>query len=309
VGIAYGQSTGGQAPGGPAPSAAASQSPTPDKIVVKVGDESITQGEIERFIQGLAPQDQKTLASRGRRALGDEFVLMLVLSQESVSHHLDSTPAYREMLALRRRQLLASLMYQEILRESVVTPEETSKYYAAHQSDFGEAQIQQVVIRTKPEGAKEGTPGFTAEEAKTRAEEIRKALSSSDDAKKIAEKYQVPNVIRVDAEPFSVRRGSMRPDMQKAAFELKDGQVSEVFELGPSLVFFKVISHRVPELKDVSSQIENNLRQQKVNSTLDGLKKNANVWMDESYFAAPAPAGQPGTVNVPAPAAPPPAPK
>jgi len=302
VGVGYGQTPGGQAPAGPAPSAAAAaQSSSPDKIVLKVGDESITQGEVDRFIQGLSPQVQKTLATQGRRSLGDEYVLMLVLSQDALRHHLDSTPAFHQMLALRRRQLLATTAYQEIVRQSVVTPEEISKYFAAHQSEFEEAQIYQVVIRKKPEEAKEGTPGLTAEEAKTRAEEIRKALSSGDDIKKVAEKYQVPNFVRVDDEPSAIRRGTLRPDMEKAVFELKDGQVSEVFDVTQYLVFYKVASHKAGELKkDVSSQIEKTLQQQKVNSALDELKKNAKVWLDDGYFPTPSPPGPQGAAKPPA---------
>jgi parvulin-like peptidyl-prolyl isomerase len=91
----------------------------------------------------------------------------------------------------------------------------------------------------------------------------------------------------------------MRADMEKAAFELKDGQLSEVFDLGQSLVFFKVVSHRVQELKNASSQIENTLRQQKINSALDALKKKAKVWMDDAYFAAPSQAGQQGALKSP----------
>jgi hypothetical protein len=55
----------------------------------------------------------------------------------------------------------------------------------------------------------------------------------------------------------------------------------------------------VQELNNVSSQIENTLRQQKVDSAVDTLKKNAKVWMDEDYFAPPSQAGQPGAVKPP----------
>ena len=300
VGVGYGQTPGGQAPAGPTPSvAAATQSSSPDKIVIKVGDESVTQGEVDGFIQTLSPQIQRSLATQGRRSLGDEYALMLVLSQDALKHHLDATPVFNQNLALRRRQLLATTDYQEIVRQSVVTAEETSKYFAAHQSEFEEARIYEIVIRIKPEGAKEGTPGLTAEEAKTRAGDIRKALSSGDDPKKVAEHFQVENVVRVDAEPSVVRRGAMRADMEKAAFELKDGQISEVFDLQQSLVFFKVASHKVGELKDVSPQIENTLRQQKVKSALDGLKGNAKIWLDDSYFPPPNQPGPQGPAKPP----------
>ena len=302
AGVGYGQTPGSQAPAGPAPSAvAAAQSSTPDKIVLKVGDESVTQGEIDGFIQGLGPQAKRNLAAQGRQSLGDEFVQLLLLSQDALKHHLDSTPAFRQMLAFRRRQLLATAAYQEIVRQSVVTPEEISKYFAAHQSDFEEVDVNEVVIRKKSEGADKTTPGLTAEEAKSRAEEIRKALSSGEDIKKLADEYQVPNVVRVDTVPSPVRRGAMRPDMEKAVFELKEGQVTEVFDVTQYLVLYKVASHKAAELKkSVSTQIENILQQQKVKSAIDELKKNAKVWLDDTYFTAPSQPGPQGAAKPPA---------
>src|SRR5208337_4546560 len=249
----------------------------------------------------LSPQVKRTLAAQGRQSLGDEFVQLLLLSQDALKHHLDSTPAFRQMLAFRRRQLLATTEYEEIVRQSVVTPEEISKYFAAHQSEFEEVEVNEVVIRKKPEGAKEGIPGLTAEEAKNRAEEIRKALSAGDDIKKLADKYQVPNVVRVDTVPSPVRRGAMRPDMEKAVYELKEGQVSEVFDVTQYLVLYKVASHKAAELKrGVSAQIENTLQQQKVKSVIDELKKNAKVWLDDSYFSASSQPGPQGAAKPPA---------
>jgi len=290
VGVVYGQAAGGQAPPGatPSPAPAAPQASSPDKVVLKVGDTSVTQGQIEKAIQGLTPQAQNSLARQGKKPIGDDYVMMLVLSQQALSNHLDSTPAYKEMLALSRLKILAAQEYQEIVQRTVVTPEETSKYFAAHQSDYDELQALLVVVRKKPEGAKEGTPGFTPQEAKTRAEEIHKAFVAGDDPKQVADKYQMENVVRVDAQPSVVRRGSLRPDLEKAAFELKPGQVTDVFDLGQALVFVKVISHQLEDLKNVSSKIESTLRQQKINSALDALKTNAKVWMDDAYFAAPA---------------------
>jgi len=219
-------------------------------------------------------------------------VTLLILSQQALTHHLDSTPAFKELLAQSRLRILASQEYQRIVQETVVTPEETSKYFAAHQSEFDEIQVLQVVVRKKPQGAKEGTPGFTAEDAKTRAEEIRKAFIAGDDPKKIADKYQVESLVRVDVQPFTVHHGSMRQDMEKVAFELQPGQVTEVFDLGQALAFVKVVSHQTEDLKTVSARIENTLRQQKINAALEALKKNAKVWMDDAYFAAP-PGGRP----------------
>jgi parvulin-like peptidyl-prolyl isomerase len=87
--------------------------------------------------------------------------------------------------------------------------------------------------------------------------------------------------------------------MDKAAFELKPGQVSEVFDLGPWLAFIQVVSRQVEELKDASSRIEGTLQQQKINSAMEALRKKANVWMDEAYLGAPSQAGQQGATKPP----------
>jgi hypothetical protein len=270
--------------------------------VLKVGDTSVTAGEVERFIKGLTPQAQNVLARQGRRPLGDDFVKLLVLSQDALSHHLDSTPAYRDLLAVHRREVLAQLAYQEIMQRAEITREEISAYYTAHHSEYEETQLYQVVVRKKPQRAKEGDPGLSAEDAKARAEEIRKAMSSGDDPKKVAEKYSKPGAVRVDGYPEIVHRGELRDDMEKAAFELKEGQVTDVYDLGYALAFLKVDKHIVVDLDTASPKIQTTLQQEKINSALDELKKKANVWMDESYFGPPVAEHPPrslGSIHIP----------
>jgi parvulin-like peptidyl-prolyl isomerase len=79
----------------------------------------------------------------------------------------------------------------------------------------------------------------------------------------------------------------MRPDMEKVAFALKAGEVSEPIEVPQALVSFQVIKHSHSELKDVTPEIEKKLRQEKVEASIDGVKKNANIWMDDEYFGSP----------------------
>ncbi|SPE22454.1 exported hypothetical protein [Acidobacteriia bacterium SbA2] len=308
VGVMCGRAASGQTPAGPTPSPAAPPAApaSPDKVVLKVGDQSVTEGQIEKAIHALPPQAQNSLARQGKKPFGDEYVLMLLLSQEALSNHLDQTADYKETLALTRLKMLAQAEYQQIAQKVVVTPEETSKYFATHQNDFEELQVLQVTVRKKPEGSKEGTPGFSPDEAKARAEEIRKAFIAGQDPKQVAEKFQIANIIRVDSQPFAVRRGQMRADFEKAVFDLPAGQVTELFDFGTALGFVKVVSHQPGDLKGATPKIESTLRQQKINSALDALKVNAKIWVDDAYFTSPAaqqgppkPPSTPGAPPVP----------
>jgi len=289
LGVVCGRASGGQAPAASTPSPAPPAAPvSPDKVVLKVGDQSVTEGQIEKAIHALPQQAQNSLARQGKKPFGDEYVLMLVLSQEALSNHLDESPDYKETLALTRLKILAQEEYQQIMQKAVVTPEETSKYFAAHQNDFEELQVLQVTVRKKPDGSKEGTPGFSPDEAKTRTEEIRQAFIAGQDPKQVADKFQMANVVRVDSQPFTVRRGQMRADLEKAAFALPPGQVTELFDFGTALGFVKVVSHQAGDLKSATPKIESTLRQQKISSAMDALKVNSKIWMDDAYFASPA---------------------
>ncbi len=288
AGVAYGRAAGGQAPGGTTPSPAPTAAPSsPDKVVLKVDDQSVTEEQIDKAIHTLPQQAQNSLARQGKKPLGDEYVVMLVLSREALSDHLDESPDFKETLALTRLKILAQEEIQRIQQRAVVTPEETSNYFAAHQSDFDELQVLQVTVRKKPEGAKEGTPGFPPEEAKARTEEIRQAFIAGQDPKQVADKFQMANIVRVDSQPFTLRRGQGPADMVKAAFELKPGQVTEAFDFGTSVGFVKVVSRQTEDLKTATPRIEGILRPQKINSALDALKAKSKIWMDDAYFASP----------------------
>jgi peptidyl-prolyl cis-trans isomerase C len=270
-----------------------------DKVVMKVGDENVTQADLDFIIATMNPQAKRVLTTQGRRALGDQYATLLVLEQRALAEHLDSSPAFARQLAMKRRELLAEAAYTEIARQAAVTPEEASQYYAAHPDEFEQLKVRQVIIRKRAEGAPPGAKGLPAAEARSRAEDVRKAMIAGADPKKVVEQFQVPEVVIIDADPRDVRRDALPADMQKAAAQLKDGEVSEVFDLPQVVALFQLVARRQPELKEVSAQIENSLRQKKIEAALADLKKGAHIWTDDAYFAPPQPTPPEGTSKTP----------
>jgi hypothetical protein len=266
------------------------------KVVLRVGNNEVTQADLDSILSKLDSQVQQSLSRQGKRPFGERYAMMLILSGQAVSHHLDSSPEFQHQLALQRMQMLAQAEYDVLASQAAVTPEDAGKYFTEHQDEFEEAKVRQVVIRKKAEGAPADAPGLPVADARARAEEIRKALTSGAEANKVVKDFAVPNVIVIDAEPRPVRRGQLLADLDKAVFQLKEGEISELVETPQVFVMVQAISHQRPELKDVSREIENKLRQQKLEATLADLRQKNPVWMDDGYFAAPV---APATTTLP----------
>ena len=293
---ASGQGASGPPPSSPAATPPPADAATANKAVLKVGTQSVTQGDMDFFIRGLDRQTRRALAQQGLRVLAEQYVTMLVLAQEATSKHLDEGVDFRRELAAQRDRMLAQAEYQNLAQQAKVAPEDISQYYAAHGADFDEIKARQIVVRTKPSNAKEGTPGLTAEEGRARIEAIKKALASGADPKQVAKDFTIPNQVFVDAEPRAIRQSAELTGIQKEAFSLKNGEFTAIQEVGGTLALLQLVSRDRVELKDASPEIENTLRQQRLSAEIAELKKKSNIWIDESYFKAasvPAPGATP----------------
>jgi peptidyl-prolyl cis-trans isomerase C len=268
---------------------ASAESSSPEKVVLKVGDTKVTQADVDYLIDSLSPQVQKAVAAHGRRPLGDEYAMMVLLSQKAQSEHLDASPDFQRRIALEKLQLMAQEEYREIADGIQVSPDEISTYYNAHKNDFEEAQVREFVVRKKAANDKPGTTGLSEDEAKARLASIRKAVEAGTDIKEVAKKFDIPNVVMVNPEPQTVRKGEMIPALDTVAFNLKDNQFSDPVDTPHALVLLQVLGHQQPEVKAVSAQIENELRQQKLKAAMDDMKAKANIWMDPDYFKQPQP--------------------
>ncbi len=276
-----------------AQSAASAGAPAANKVVLKVGDTSVTRADVDYLIGSLSPQVQQAVETRGRKPVGDEYATMLLLSQRAQSDHLDASPDIQRRLALEKLQLLAQEEYQKMARNIQVSPDEINNYFTAHKDSFEEAQLREIVVRKKAADAKAGDPGLSSEEAKTRLADIQKAIQAGTDIEAVAKKFDVPNTVMVNPKPVTIRKGEMLPELDKVAFNLQPKQFSAPVDTARAVVMFQMVSRQQPDLNTVTPEIENTLRQQKLQVAMDDMKAKANIWMDPEYFKAPeAPSGE-----------------
>ncbi len=106
----------------------------------------------------------------------------------------------------------------------------------------------------------------------------------------------------LDPNPLTFPRGELSPQMEKVAFSLKEGEWSEVEDTPARLLLIQLVKRDRQQLGQVSSHIEKQLQDQKMQALLDDLKKKAGIWMDEKYFGtavAPVPDAQRRASNPP----------
>jgi hypothetical protein len=264
-----------------------------NKVVLKVGNQQVTADDVNFVLRSLNAQDQKAVANQGRRPLGEQYALTLVLAQRGSQDHLDATPEFRRQEAWERAQRLAQAEYEKMAQSIKINPEEVGQYYSQHTKDFEQVEIRQVGIRKKAEGAKTDLPGLPPQEAEAKADAIRKAITSGTDIHKVATEFAVPNVVFIDASSKKLQRGQLSGDLDKTIFALKDGELSQSINTPQSIFFVQVLKHLQPDLKEVRPMIEGTIRQGRLQAQLGDLRKKSGIWMDEDYFK-PVPGASPG---------------
>ncbi len=129
-----------------------------------------------------------------------------------------------------------------------------------------------------------------AQQAKIISDAVKNAIATHKDV--IATINGIPHGrtdVVADPDPLTFQRGELPPTMDKAAFDLKEGQWTQLSDNPDEFVFIQLVNRSRKPLDEVSSQIEKKLQAEQLRDELDALKSKAGIWMDEEYFASKAP--------------------
>jgi parvulin-like peptidyl-prolyl isomerase len=287
------------APGQPAqnppaaqPTAAAAQPrdkpADPSKVVLTVGDEKVTVGEIEALISDLPQAQQQLLRRAGKRMLAEELVRIKLFSQEAKKRKLDQQDKVKRQLNLTQDQILAGALASDVLRQS----------YEANKKQFEKIHARHILIRTPGSRApvRPGQKELTEEQAKAKADDLRKQLVGGADFAELARKESDDTVSGAQGGDLGTfGHGEMVPEFDAAAFALKEGEISQPVKTP--------FGYHVIQAQDILSfdELQQDIAGQsnpQIQKLVDDLRKGSDVQLDESYFgpmpATPALPGQPG---------------
>jgi PPIC-type PPIASE domain len=290
VRLGHAQDSGREEPAGKSPTSTVTKKiePSADHVIMKVGGVQVTRAEYESTIGDIEPQrdpDKAEATEKDRRRFGNDYASVLMLSQQAIASHLDSSPEVRHQLEVARLQILSDAQFATLMSQTKPSPEEIRRYYDAHLSEYDRVQLRRLFAWKVGAGSK-NTRGLPPEDVKARAAAILQASPSGGESFKLAQAFQDSDLGIFDAQPLTFERGQLPTALEKAAFATQPGQWAEAEDTPDHLILVYLVARDRQPLPEVTSLIEKLVQGEKMQVKLDQLKSKADIWMDELYFGS-----------------------
>jgi hypothetical protein len=277
----------------------------------------ITRAEFEKVVNAVQPN----MPPAAKKQFASRYVAALYLAEKAHELGLDKGPTFDEKMEIARLQILASMGGEHVHQEAAkVTDGEIENYYHDHISDYKTISYDRLFIpkqkQVEPSAEKPNDPDLQkkreASEAEMKAEAAKlraRAAAGEDFAKLQQEAYDFGGYTQVKASSPRVDkvRKDRIPPADASIFELKVGDVSQVFSDASGFVIYKIEAIEDVSAASVHDEISRKLASDREKGAIESLQNSTKL--DDAYFATPA-APAPPTLKNPgeAPATPTPAP-
>jgi peptidyl-prolyl cis-trans isomerase C len=268
-----------------------------DPIVVAAGDVTIRQSEFESALKTLPPEYQQYATGAGKKQFAEDFLRMKLLAAEGMKAGLDKDPDVVRQLSLMRENLVANAQLQKIEKGITLNDEDLKKVYDAKKNEYEQVSARHILVAFKGSpAAQPGKPELTEEQAKAKAEDLRKQLAAGASFDELAKKESDDTGSGANGGALGeFGRGQMVPEFEKAAFEAKVGELTPVVRTQFGYHVIKVEAHGTTPFDQVKPVLERNARQEALQAKLDALKTSNKPTFNETYFAVPPPAAPEAT--------------
>ena len=274
----------------PAPVPAAPPS-DPNAVVITIGDHKITAAQFLDLVKALPAQYQEAARGAGKRDFARNLVELQVLADQAIKLGLDQQPDTKLQLEFQKDNMLAQAMFLNLQQTAPISDAEIQAYYDAHKADYETLTARHILIRVKgaPMPATPGKPELSDDEAKAKAEAIRKRIIGGEDFAKIA-KEESDDTSSGDkgGDLGEFKKGMMVPPFETAAFALKVGDISEPVLSPFGYHVIQVQTHTIKPLAEVKAEILAKLKPDVARKAVADLTDKAKFSLNDDFFG-PAP--------------------
>ena len=270
------------------PAAPAAASPSPDSVVLTIGEAKMTRAQFELFISGLSDQMKASAANQaGKRQLAQQLGELIGIAQEARKRKLDQSPAVQQMITIQADQVLANTLVRQISSDLQPDDGALHAYYDSHKAQYEQCKASHILIRFKGSQAplKPNQKDLSEEEAMSKAQELRKKLLAGADFATIAKaESDDGGSAERGGSLGTFGHGEMVAAFDQAAFALPIGEISEPIKTPFGYHLIKVEGRSAKSFEEAKPEIEKQIKPQLTREALDKIRNQTPVTLDENYF-------------------------
>jgi len=236
---------------------------TDEAILARVGDEVITQKDLETTLKRLPEKQRK----KYRDSTLDQLIEVKVFSNEARKAKLDTDPQIKEALEKAVKEILAQHFIKKYVdTKAEPSEEEIKKYYSEHKEQYVVPDgvfIQHIVVLNQQD-----------------AQAILEKLKQGASFEEIAKKKSIARSYKDDGRLGWLYKGRMDPEIEKVAFNLEKGKLSNVIKTKVGYEIIKVLEKsekREIPLEEAKANIRNQLFWKKKKELTDKYYAEAKV--------------------------------
>ena len=229
-----------------------------------VGIAAVKDEEVMAVIRDMLAKNQLTMQAYLKRLAGEENTL------EGVKQEIRG-----QMLRMR-------LLRREVQSRILVTDEEIGEYYDKHRQDYEgreAVRIRQIFLPV-PAGADRAA----RDRIQAEANQLRERILKGERFEMIAARYSQGPAAAEGGDIGFVERGVIVPEVEKAAFSLPVGVISDVIDTEMGFQIIEVVDKKGAGLKpllvvrdEIKAKIEDEKVAKKYDEWMDGIRKKSFI--------------------------------
>jgi len=228
----------------------------PDAVVARVGDVVLTAAQYEKMLEDYPPSSRATVAFGDRNSIIDSWIENEVLYQKALKEGYDKDPETLRLLEQAKRRIIVDVFLRRLYSNIVVTDSEVEDYYNQHIDKFiVPEQVRFKIILVDNEEL---------------AGILKRALDGGVDFAELAKQHSIDTTRQRGGETGFIDRQTCNklygPEVEKLAFTLEEGQISDPIKTAKGYAIIKVEKKRpaiTRTLRDVRPFIESALAREK----------------------------------------------
>jgi hypothetical protein len=256
----------------------------------------VTRADFEKLINAVQPN----MPAANRKPFATRYVTILLLAEKGHEMGLDKSPEFDEQMYIARLQLLARQAGEKMQRDAAnVLDSEISDYYQQHAGDYKTISFDRIYVPKQKQVEAAGKPNeltpskgteVSEAEMKDEADKLRARAAAGEDPTKLQQEANdfAGNKTKVTNVKVENMRKTSIPASDAAIFDLKAGEVSQVFSDATGYRIYKITEIKDLPLASVHDEIARALQGQKMKNAYDSLQNSAKTTFDSSYFSTPA---------------------